>query len=68
MSSTVTEKDKEEVVANLLKDMEETAANIRNLIVSMPPEDLLGYIYAQRMMKRMASSGEAPEEHSNNGP
>lgn len=39
-----------ESASNLLKEMEITATHIRNLIVNMPPEDLLGYIYAQFMM------------------
>lgn len=34
--------------------MEATAARMRELIVAMPPHDLLGYIYAQYMMKAIA--------------
>ena len=68
MNSTVTEQDRTKVVASLLKDMEETAANIRALILGMPPQDLLGYIYAQRMMKRLADSGATSEEQDNNSP
>jgi len=68
MNSTITEQDSTKAVANLLKDMEEIAANIRALILSMPPQDLLGYIYAQRMMKRLADSEATSEEHDNNGP
>jgi hypothetical protein len=48
--------------------METTAADMRALIVGMPPEELLGYIYAQRLMKMMAGSGEASEEHDTSGP
>lgn len=40
--------------ASLLKDMQGTAARMRELIVATPPHDLLGYIYFQRMMKAMA--------------
>ncbi len=42
---------------NLLKDMEVTAAHIRSLIINMPPEDLLGYIYAQNMMRELTDCG-----------
>ena len=42
--------EQEQVIANLLKEMEEAAAKIRVLINGMPPEELLGYIYAQLMM------------------
>ena len=48
------EKIRKEAAASLLKDMEVTAARMRELIVAMPPHDLLGYIYAQHMMKAMA--------------
>ncbi|MNZ25890.1 hypothetical protein D3C78_430660 [compost metagenome] len=48
------EKKRKESAASLLKDMEATAARMRELIVAMPPHDLLGYIYAQYMMKAMA--------------
>lgn len=43
-----------EAAASLLRSMEAIAARMRELIVGMPPHDLLGYIYAQRMMKAMA--------------
>lgn len=54
--------------ASLLKDMETTAARMRELIVAMPPHDLLGYIYAQRMMKAMAGQRAAQEQHEADGP
>ena len=63
MNSIITEQDCTKTVVNLLKGMEETAANMRALILSMPPEDLLGYIYAQCMMKRLADSEATSEEH-----
>ena len=47
------EKKRKEAADALLKDMESTAAQMRELIVAMPPHDLLGYIYAQYMMKAM---------------
>lgn len=53
----------EETAASLLKDMETTAAQMRELIVAMPPHDLLGYIYAQHIMKAMAGQGTAQEQH-----
>ncbi len=43
-----------ESAASLLNDMKSTAARMRELIVAMPPHDLLGYIYAQRIMKAIA--------------
>ncbi len=48
------EKVREEAAASLLNEMAVTAARMRELIVAMPPHDLLGYIYAQHMMKAMA--------------
>lgn len=39
--------------ASLMRDMEAIAAQMRELIVNMPPHDLLGYIYAQYMIKAM---------------
>lgn len=56
MTSLKTDPNRKEAVANLLEDMETTSAKIRTLIVGMPPEDLLGYIYAQRMMNVMGRS------------
>ncbi|MCL1068697.1 hypothetical protein L2735_18165 [Shewanella olleyana] len=54
--------EQEQIIANLLKDMEETAEKIRVLINEMPPEDLLGYIYAQRLMT--SSNATLPELES----
>ncbi|MEZ9781375.1 SEC-C metal-binding domain-containing protein [Vibrio cyclitrophicus] len=39
-----------QVVADILKEMKELAAKIRSLVNGMPPEELLGYIYAQLLM------------------
>ena len=47
----------------MLKEMEATAAQMRELIVAMPPHDLLGYIYAQRIMKAMADQAAGEEQH-----
>jgi hypothetical protein len=61
MTPPTTEQKRKEAVAIHLKDMGTTAGNMRGLIVGMPPKDLLGYIYAQRMMKVMAGrSQEVP--------
>lgn len=54
--------------ASLLRDMEATAALLRELIVSMPPHDLLGYIYAQYMMKAMADQSIAEGQHEEDVP
>jgi len=59
---------RKETVVTLMKDMETTATDMRALILGMPPEDLLGYIYAQRLMKMMMDSGETSAEHDTNGP
>lgn len=56
------EKKRKEAAASLLKDMEATSARMRELIVAMPPHDLLGYIYAQRVMKVMADQRAAEEQ------
>ena len=44
------EKERKETEASLLKDMEATAARMRDLIVGMPPLELLSYIYAKPLM------------------
>lgn len=56
------DKKRKEAAASLLKDMESTSARMRELIVAMPPHDLLGYIYAQRLMKAMADQSAADEQ------
>jgi SEC-C motif len=57
------EKKTKEAAASLLKSMEVTAARMRELIVAMPPHDLLGYIYAQRMMNVIAGQSRSPKQH-----
>lgn len=61
------EEKRKEVVTSLLMDMEATAARMRELIVAMPPHDLLGYIYAQHMMKAMAHQSVTQEQHEAGG-
>lgn len=63
----ISEEKRQEMAKSLLREMETTAARMRTLIVAMPAEDLLGYIYAQRMMKMLAGpatsdQAEAPED------
>lgn len=62
------EKKRKETAASLMKDMGKTAARMRELIVAMPPHDLLGYLYAQYMMKAMADQSAASEQQESNGP
>ncbi len=62
------EEKRKEAAASLLKDMEATAARMRELIVAMPPHDLLGYIYAQHMMKAMVDQRAEEEQPEADGP
>ena len=62
------EKKRKEAAAKLLKEMEATAARMRELIVSMPPYDLLGYIYAQHIMKAMSDQSIADNQNEVDGP
>ncbi|SHF97020.1 YecA family protein [Vibrio gazogenes] len=48
-----------QVSADILKEMKELAAKIRLLVNGMPPEELLGYIYAQLLM--MSNNTTSPE-------
>jgi len=61
------EKKRKETAASLLKDMEKTAVRMRELIVAMPPHDLLGYIYAQHIMKAIADHSADHEQHEAGG-
>lgn len=62
------EHQKKEAITSLLKGMEATAARMRELIVIMPPQDLLGYIYAQHMMKAMAEENVTHTQDDESGP
>ncbi|MCB5945842.1 YecA family protein [Acidocella sp. KAb 2-4] len=62
------EQKQKEISASLLKDMEATAARMRELIVAMPPYDLLGYIYAQHMIKAMSDQSVADNQSEADGP
>ena len=68
MTALTTKQKRKKAATILLKDMETTAANMRALIVGMPPEDLFGYIYSQRLMKMMPGSDAASEERDTDGP
>lgn len=57
------EKKRKETAVSLMKEMERTAARMRELVVAMPPHDLLGYIYAQYMMKVMADQSANQTHH-----
>lgn len=59
---------RKETAASMLKEMEAIAARMRELIVTMPPHDLLGYIYAQYMMKAMADQRASEEKREEDGP
>lgn len=61
------DKKRKEAAASLLKDMEATSARMRELIVAMPPHDLLGYIYAQYMMKAMADHSPIEQQQEADG-
>ena len=47
----------------LLRNMESIASRMRELIVSMPPLELLGYIYSKYLMKAMVEQGVKEESH-----
>jgi len=64
----IDEKKRKEAASSLLKDMEATAVHMRKLIVAMPPHDLLGYIYAQYIMKAIAGQSATEEELEADGP
>ncbi|MCA1862607.1 SEC-C domain-containing protein [Janthinobacterium sp. HSC-3S05] len=61
------EKKRKEASVSLLKDMEATAAHMRELIVAMPPHDLLGYIYSRHMMKAIADQSASQEQSESHG-
>jgi hypothetical protein len=45
------EKKRLEMVASTMKEMEALGRRMRNLIAAQPPLDLLGYIYAQHILR-----------------
>lgn len=61
------EQKRKEAAASVLKEMGAIAARMRALIVAMPAHDLLGYIYAQYMMKAMADQNATEEQREASG-
>jgi len=59
MLSPTTQRERNEAAARLRKEMESTAAAMRNKLVHISPEDLLGYIYAKLLFGMVAGSGDA---------
>jgi uncharacterized protein YchJ len=57
--------EKEQQIANLLKEMEKAASEIRILIKGMPPEELLGYIYSQLMIANTITSSQSDSNLTN---
>ncbi|QFU04084.1 preprotein translocase subunit SecA [Pseudoalteromonas sp. THAF3] len=62
------EEERKKAAASLLEDMESIADRMRELIVKMPPHDLLGYIYAQHMMKTMGNQIGGEKQGQEDGP
>lgn len=62
------ESGRKQAVARLLKEMEATAAKMRERIVAMPAHELLGYIYAQHMMKAFIDQSAVEEQIEAGGP
>ena len=58
---------RKEAAGALLKSMEATAARMRELIVAMPPGDLLGYIHSRYMLKAMADQDVAEDQEDADG-
>ena len=61
LSSLSSEEKRKEAATTALKEMEQIAADMRAIIIGMPPQDLLGYIYAQRLMAAGETGDESEE-------
>ena len=59
---------RKEAAASLLEEMKTTAARMRELIVGMPPHDLLGYIYSRYLMKAIVDQSANLEKDEAEGP
>lgn len=57
------EQKRKEIAIALLQEMERTSARLRELIVAIPPLDLLGYIYAQQSMNEMKGRSTTIEQY-----
>lgn len=62
VSEETVEQKRRRAASSLLKEMEAIALRMRSIIVEMPPLELLGYIYAQRMIKVISEQDSAEEE------
>tara|TARA_R100001480_G_scaffold151522_2_gene152897 strand:+ start:7576 stop:8613 length:1038 start_codon:yes stop_codon:yes gene_type:complete len=63
--SLTSEEKRKEVATTALKEMTQIASEMRAIIFGMPPQDLLGYIYAQRLMAAGDMDGKSVEgDHS----
>lgn len=61
LSEETVEQKRRMAASSMLRSMEDIASRMRSLIVTFPPLELLGYIYAQRMMKVMSDRYDADE-------
>ena len=68
MPSAGIEQSQKDIASSLLNNMETAAARMRALIVAMPAEDLLGYIYAQSMIKALNGHGATTKNRDAGGP
>lgn len=66
--SLSSEEKRKEAATTALKEMEQIAADMRAIIIGMPPEDLLGYIYAQRLMAVGGKDDESQKGNLSDGP
>jgi len=65
LMSLTSEEKRKEVATTALKEMTQIASEMRAIIFGMPPQDLLGYIYAQRLMAAGDMDGKSVEgDHS----
>ncbi|QQM32357.1 SEC-C domain-containing protein [Martelella lutilitoris] len=55
-------------IVSLQREMEDIAAEMRDLIRSMPPHDLLGYLYSRYLFKAMAGGVEEGGDQEFDGP
>jgi hypothetical protein len=60
--------DRKETAASLMTDMKAAAARMRELIVGMPPHDLLGYVYSQHTLRAMSQQDTADAQRETEGP
>ena len=61
------ENSRKQAAASLLEEMTVIAHRMRELIIAMPPHDLLGYIFARRMMEAMANETADHEQREVDG-